>query len=56
MTHIALYLARNNYYSGNPETVLNSNGTLVIQAYQYEMFCREYENAVIDMQQKEFKK
>lgn len=52
MTHIALYLARANYYGGNPETVLNSNGTLVIQAYQFEVFCRDYESATIEERNK----
>ena len=46
---IANTLAKSGYFGGNPVTVLNAPVDIVLNAFQYEMFSREYENAVFEL-------
>jgi len=46
---IANTLAKSGYFGGNPETVLNAPVDIVLNAFQYEIFSRDYENAIIEL-------
>ena len=52
---IANTLAKSGYFGGNPETALNAPVDIVLNAFQFEMFSREYEKAEIELN-KEVKK
>lgn len=41
--YIANILAKEGYFGGNPQTILNTDGGIVLDTFHYEMFCREYE-------------
>ena len=40
---VANTLARAGYFSGNPQTVLDTDGGIVLDTYNYEMYCRQYD-------------
>ena len=42
-------LARSGFFGGNPEKVLNSSVDIVMQTYHYEIFSRNYEETVNEM-------
>ena len=46
---IALTLAKEGYFNGNPNIILNSPADLVLQTYQYEMFRRVYEDTYTEL-------
>ena len=50
-------LAKSGYFGGNPETVLNASGDIVIDTFYYEMFSRDLEQATMELNKpKEIKK
>lgn len=44
--HVAIYLASEGYYQGNPELVLNSPVSLVLDTYNYSLFKRDLKSTV----------
>ena len=44
--YIANILAKEGYFGGNPQTILNTDGGIVLDNFHYEMFFREYDNAL----------
>ena len=46
---VALTLAKSGFFSGNPQLILNSSVDLVMQTYHYEIFTRNYEETVNEM-------
>lgn len=42
-------LIKSGYYNCNPETVLNSPVDLVMHTYNYELFTRDYEETINEM-------
>ena len=53
---IANVLAKSGYFGGNPETIMNAQGDLVIDAFHYEMFTRDYENTLNELNRPQVKK
>ena len=43
---VANVLAKAGYFGGNPLTVLNTDGGIVLDTYNYEIFCRQYDTAL----------
>ncbi len=52
---LALFLAKNGYYNGSVDTVMNSRVDYVIQSFNYENFMKDYETTVTEMNKKERK-
>lgn len=48
-TAIALTLAKEGYFSGNPCIVFDSPADIVLQTYHYEMFRRIYEETFTEL-------
>ena len=48
-TKISLILAKSGFYGGDPDKVLDAPIDKVLQAYQYEMFLREYETTAREL-------
>ena len=48
-TRIALILAKSGFYGGDPDKVLDAPINRVMQAYQYEMFLRDYEETAREL-------
>ena len=46
-------LAKAGWYGGSPSAVDAAPVDEVIYSYHYEMFCRQYENAVMEMNKAE---
>lgn len=46
---MALSLARAGYFKRDPQCVLNSPVSLVIDAYYYEAFVQDYQNCDIEL-------
>ena len=46
---IAMPLAKSGFFNGNPQTILNSPVDIVMQTYHYEMFVKNYEETVNEM-------
>lgn len=42
-------LAKEGYFNGNPNIILNSPADLVLQTYHYEMFTRQYEETFVEL-------
>lgn len=42
-------LAKSGYFSGNPQLILNSSVDIVMHTYHYEIFSRNYEETVNEM-------
>ena len=44
---VANVLAKAGYFGGNPQTILETDGGIVLDTFNYEMFCRQYDTVNI---------
>lgn len=42
-------LAKSGYFNSNPETIYSTRVDYVMNCYHYEIFTREYENTMIEL-------
>lgn len=46
---LVFMLAKSGYFNSNPETIYSTRVDYVMKCYHYEIFTREYENTMIEL-------
>lgn len=52
---MALFIAKAGYYNGNIDEIMNSRVDYIINTFHYELFTKEYDTTLTELNKKDIK-